>query len=136
MFFFFKQKTAYDMRISDWSSDVCSSDLSSRSANRGISLLPQIAFTAGQPTQTSRRRCFDAQTMPRAAISGWKIGGTGCARRGMCERAQSNCGVLKADSCTIVRWTPLRSRSEENTSELQSLMRISYAVFCLKKKKQ
>src|SRR3546814_19185547 len=97
MFFFFKQKTAYDMRISDWSSDVCSSDLSSRSANRGISLLPQIAFTAGQPTQTSRRRCFDAQTMPRAAISGWKIGGTGCARRGMCERAQSNRGVLKAE---------------------------------------
>src|SRR3546814_12217679 len=66
-----------------------------RSANRGISLLPQIAFTAGQPTQTSRRRCFDAQTMPRAAI-----------------------------------------RSEEHTSELQSLMRISYAVFCLKKKKK
>src|SRR3546814_9380185 len=32
MFFFFKQKTAYEMRISDWSSDVCSSDLSSRSS--------------------------------------------------------------------------------------------------------
>src|SRR3546814_7565210 len=33
-FFFFKQKTAYEMRISDWSSDVCSSDLSSRAARR------------------------------------------------------------------------------------------------------
>src|SRR3546814_1982752 len=32
MFFFFKQKTAYEMRISDWSSDVCSSDLRSRSS--------------------------------------------------------------------------------------------------------
>src|SRR3546814_666821 len=37
-FFFFKQKTAYEMRISDWSSDVCSSDLSSRSG--GVSALP------------------------------------------------------------------------------------------------
>src|SRR3546814_8738359 len=35
VFFFFKQKTAYEMRISDWSSDVCSSDLLSRSLTRG-----------------------------------------------------------------------------------------------------
>src|SRR3546814_13844790 len=34
LFFFFKQKTAYEMRISDWSSDVCSSDLSSRTNDR------------------------------------------------------------------------------------------------------
>src|SRR3546814_7146434 len=33
-FFFFKQKTAYEMRISDWSSDVCSSDLSSRYSSK------------------------------------------------------------------------------------------------------
>src|SRR3546814_16203853 len=36
MFFFFKQKTAYEMRISDWSSDVCSSDLRARELTRGI----------------------------------------------------------------------------------------------------
>src|SRR3546814_1889105 len=36
MFFFFKQKTAYEMRISDWSSDVCSSDLHVETATRGI----------------------------------------------------------------------------------------------------
>src|SRR3546814_10474464 len=35
VFFFFKQKTAYEMRISDWSSDVCSSDLESESNNMG-----------------------------------------------------------------------------------------------------
>src|SRR3546814_4164077 len=35
----------------------------------------------------------------------------------------------------IARWAARRGRSEEHTSELQSLMRISYAVFCLKKKK-
>src|SRR3546814_9763846 len=38
-FFFFKQKTAYEMRISDWSSDVCSSDLSSAAALTGLELL-------------------------------------------------------------------------------------------------
>src|SRR3546814_5720319 len=36
LFFFFKQKTAYEMRISDWSSDVCSSDLSCSGKLRGI----------------------------------------------------------------------------------------------------
>src|SRR3546814_2159403 len=42
IFFFFKQKTAYEMRISDWSSDVCSSDLSSYSSNpKFLSLLSQ-----------------------------------------------------------------------------------------------
>src|SRR3546814_20980602 len=42
MCFFFKQKTAYEMRISDWSSDVCSSDLSSTPAP----LLPRVAISA------------------------------------------------------------------------------------------
>src|SRR3546814_5562410 len=51
MFFFFKQKTAYEMRISDWSSDVCSSDLSGRSKH----LLP-ISRRARQPHRLARRR--------------------------------------------------------------------------------
>src|SRR3546814_9062141 len=41
-FFFFKQKTAYEMRISDWSSDVCSSDLSPSSASTVAALVPVI----------------------------------------------------------------------------------------------
>src|SRR3546814_2307226 len=41
-----------------------------------------------------------------------------------------------AEAYGISIWTLYRARSEEHTSELQSLMRISYAVFCLKKKKQ
>src|SRR3546814_3884905 len=45
MFFFFKQKTAYEMRISDWSSDVCSSDLE---AERGDSRIQALAATAQQ----------------------------------------------------------------------------------------
>src|SRR3546814_6345483 len=45
-------------------------------------------------------------------------------------------GVRAADRRAVYRAQPRRLRSEEHTSELQSLMRISYAVFCLKKKKK
>src|SRR3546814_16975310 len=56
LFFFFKQKTAYEMRISDWSSDVCSSDLRSRPARRG---------SGGQPGQGA-----DGAARPGAADIG------------------------------------------------------------------
>src|SRR3546814_6046205 len=45
--FFFKQKTAYEMRISDWSSDVCSSDLLPRDSHRSVGITGQVLF---QPT--------------------------------------------------------------------------------------
>src|SRR3546814_14965320 len=61
-FFFFKQKTAYELRISDWSSDVCSSDLPSRrSGRRSFRLSLSISATAGcvgfiytSPARTAR----------------------------------------------------------------------------------
>src|SRR3546814_4921108 len=84
------------MRISDWSSDVCSSDLSvvghrARADRKGL---------AGAVRPHLRPRPETTGRAPRARAR---------------ERDQS-------------------ARSEEHTSELQSLMRISYAVFCLKKK--
>src|SRR3546814_4771122 len=51
-FFFFKQKTAYEMRISDWSSDVCSSDLR-----------PGTAFTTGHDRASNRRSVFVRGTL-------------------------------------------------------------------------
>src|SRR3546814_560602 len=55
-FFFFKQKTAYEMRISDWSSDVCSSDLGKfEGAMDGTQ--PARAVDAGHHVHTDRRRC-------------------------------------------------------------------------------
>src|SRR3546814_14566470 len=71
-FFFFKQKTAYEMRISDWSSDVCSSDLFAAQIALGHHLLrpvdqrqqkqPVVARFGGQradrPAQVARRRAF------------------------------------------------------------------------------
>src|SRR3546814_9424647 len=84
------------MRISDWSSDVCSSDLS-----RGCRLPARDSHCHG-------RRRAAAATLARLYHP-------------LVCRAAAQSG---------------RRRSEEHTSELQSLMRISYAVFCLKKKKQ
>src|SRR3546814_7171775 len=71
MFFFFKQKTAYEMRISDWSSDVCSSDLSGRSpaetAAKNASTSASASFAAissspaGALPRVSRSAELDAQ---------------------------------------------------------------------------
>src|SRR3546814_9596489 len=90
--FDFKQKTAYEMRISDWISDVCSSDLHEDAVVGAHFLGHRVA-----------ERLADGEFDHRGAFG---------------DR-----GVVGA-----------RGRSEEHTSELQSLMRISYAVFCLKKK--
>src|SRR3546814_9151312 len=100
-FFFFKQKTAYEMRISDWSSDVLF-----RSACPPVQ--PPAKTPPGRPGPISK-----SSLRPPASSAG----------RDASHRAVGRTGDSAA------------ARSEEHTSELQSLMRISYAVFCLKKKK-
>src|SRR3546814_4437018 len=98
------------MRISDWSSDVCSSDLSI------------LRHAASLPSQC-----------PTAKKSAWGMeDARGFAIEGLCRNPASEPvgSPSPADSPQSSS-----SRSEEHTSELQSLMRISYAVFCLKKKK-
>src|SRR3546814_5185635 len=96
------------MRISDWSSDVCSSDLGSAR---------QSGFGAGNLAHARARAAGRDAGQGRTACN--LVGADGNAVR------QAQCASR----------VPAR-RSEEHTSELQSLMRISYAVFCLKKKKQ
>src|SRR3546814_8902151 len=115
--FFFKQKTAYEMRISDWSSDVCSSDLRGVPPEPG----PKRADRAGddaQRGQTAGRRRGHRIAPPGFGSPMWRSlpPRVWRARR----EAASRCVGIGI--------------SEEHTSELQSLMRISYAVFCLKKK--
>src|SRR3546814_8306208 len=104
------------MRISDWSSDVCSSDLSPRQRHAGPD---------GNDHRRIRRTRQAARDRYRAAPAE--------ALRHLRRSIQP--GVANADRCRRVRDLP-RARSEEHTSELQSLMRISYAVFCLNKKKK
>src|SRR3546814_5460039 len=123
------------MRISDWSSDVCSSDLIGDPA-RALRLLPnpdglqELNAPAGEhaPRQRNRRHEFAAQGMAvlgqrRLAVRRDQVGP-------VAERRDGVAGPRRR----IVMIQHRRTRSEEHTSELQSLMRISYAVFCLKKK--
>src|SRR3546814_9413018 len=100
------------MLISDWSSDVCSSDLFT------VSLLV-IRFEAYNPTSLQILRTNPSQPVASSGIN----------RPPRFIKAINKPTINKA----VEGSTP---RSEEHTSELQSLMRISYAVFCLKKKKQ
>src|SRR3546814_8090346 len=152
MFFFFKQKTAYEMRISDWSSDVCSSDLTSP---HGVH-----AFEHGSVGASSRLGAPESPSGTVDAAVGVSLGGS-------CSGGDH--GVKTSDflttSTSAVRVNPFSdqvlhgglshvytagqqvdhllragvlehlqtaddNRSEEHTSELQSLMRTSYAVFC------
>src|SRR3546814_10597517 len=106
------------MRISDWSSDVCSSDLlePGRDAPAGPALGP--AASAGVPDCHARGAALHLAGKGRPARTA-----------DLCRRA----GGAAAGALALAATTP-PGRSEEHTSELQSLMRISYAVFCLTKK--
>src|SRR3546814_8429699 len=102
------------MRISDWSSDVCSSDLEGGGADQG--------GKQGSGQHLVLAHCFGL--LQRTSHEG---GG----RRFPCDGPRRGAWAAVA---ARKRWARERDRSEEPTSELQSLMRISYAVFCLKKK--
>src|SRR3546814_2406937 len=134
MFFFFKQKTAYEMRISDWSSHVCSSDLFPGTitalfagAEQGTAecggIGEQAADDAAQRDHAGagQRRHVDAESR---IVGLFNVG-----QRIAEDQATFGVGVQHFNR-------DARHRSEEHTSELQSLMRISYAVICLKKKKR
>src|SRR3546814_1490196 len=107
------------MLISDWSSDVCSSDL--------VNIISSASFTIYLvhilPVHLLRFQ-LHVDNVPLIVLVAMGIG------------VLIN-GIRPRKLMTLVLdRLPMRSRSEEHTSELQSLMRISYAVFCLKKKKK
>src|SRR3546814_3131113 len=111
------------MRISDWSSDVGSSDLRPACGGGLVGGALRRPAPAGVP---GHRRLTRDRTTPhhtvreRPAPRGDRVSRSPCsqhARQGGADHGEHR-------------------RSEEHTSELQSLMRISYAVFCLKKKKK
>src|SRR3546814_8615336 len=120
--FFFKQKTAYEMRISDWSSDVCSSDLRRRWGARAGGQDRAPPFRTAPPL-TLRLRAWRVLHHRRSRA------------RGHACPAWAGRDVAQPGSASHWGCGGRRFRSEEHTSELQSLMRISYAVFCLKKTK-
>src|SRR3546814_9277998 len=120
--FFFKQKTAYEMRISDWSSDVCSSDLRLAAAHRlGQGDRRVVGRAHDERLQQQLHRHLGAGAEPQ--LAGRLRGGPGGDRDLPVGRQVSLGERLER-----------QVRSEEHTSELQSLMRTSYAVFCYTKK--
>src|SRR3546814_954221 len=129
MVFFFKQKTAYEMRISDWSSDVCSSDLHTFALI--LSLMRSVApfhsaVSAGRWAEVAQFCFFD---FPIFNLQGKVLGVIG---DGVLGKAVARIGEAFGMEVRFSAYTgvdgmgpPYTPRSEEPTSELQSLMRTS-----------
>src|SRR3546814_6358006 len=154
MFFFFKQKTAYDMRISDWSSDVCSSDLVVFDV---LARLLRHRYGEGALVYARNVTDVDDKINAAAAAEGVDISvvtaryekhylddmaALGVAPPDVAPRATAHIDEMIAMIGRLIEGGHAYAaeghalfhvpRSEEHTSELQSLMRNSYAVFCLK----
>src|SRR3546814_2749046 len=109
------------MRISDWSSDVCSSDLL-------LAVLGAVPVAdRAAPRYRAQLRHQDQTSHERK-----KSGFCAAVLQRSADRRRHRAARLFVDA---FQDRHRLDRSEEHTSELQSLMRISYAVFCLKKKK-
>src|SRR3546814_10425957 len=135
--FVFKQKTAYEMRISDWSSDVCSSDLNGLNdigygAESAGMAGADLAVT-GDPSALNINPAGLARIDNHAFNLGiepfYFIDNHHRDQFGNDQKPANPFGAIFSGGYA----QRLADRSEEHTSELQSLMRISSAVFCLKK---
>src|SRR3546814_6607771 len=144
VFFFFKQKTAYEMRISDWSSDVCSSDLHGRDRDdrAGTAAATNPRYVPAGTTRGTGTGAVHAALRERFAISlRMRLAGSraeATSRRpsahpharlrgetvGVDYRHRGESGTIRAPGgVAAVRWCRYRAavdRSEEHPSELQS----------------
>src|SRR3546814_8365751 len=126
-FFFFKQKTAYELRISDWSSDVCSSDLATVTRSR-----PAISRRLSSFRQNSRFRQAGSFSPMHCASPDFEKASHLMPIKNIQPSASTASlaepGGYPLTLSSMISPTLRPKRSEEHTSELQSLMRISYAV--------
>src|SRR3546814_3651368 len=114
------------MRISDWSSDVCSSDL----------LLEKVAADEAILVSTGANDWLESNGRMERVEGGFKVTATKPFASGAPGGDLLVTSAAYDDPREGAQVLHFPVRSEEHTSELQSLMRISYAVFCLKKKTQ
>src|SRR3546814_3347173 len=136
--FFFKQKTAYERRISDWSSDVCSSDLlvvvsSGTLDPHAVEEVMDNALKSHHHHSLKPAEGLQslADALPALGIVAAVLGVV--KTMGSIDQPPAILGAMIGSALVgTFLGVLLAYRSEEHTSELQSLMRISYAVFCLK----
>src|SRR3546814_5439198 len=128
------------MRISDWSSDVCSSDLGDVAGVAAHHLQHHDPRVAGRRRlelveRLGRHlhcRCVAERDLGMAKVVVDGLGdGDEVDAALLGQTAQDGLAAVAADADKGIELQPPVARSEEHTSELQSLMRISYAVFCL-----
>src|SRR3546814_4907106 len=121
------------MRISDWSSDVCSSDLGN------VTLGNKVNMAGGVDAQSAQRQIYTAEiggTFEVADTFTITLDGEdftasgGSVGTGLTARTLK--GKVYSTTQSLAYFCAVDNRSEEHTSELQSLMRLSYAVFFLK----
>src|SRR3546814_19916668 len=124
--FFFKQKTAYEMRISDWSSDVCSSDLCAAVLPPGVVARHRRHVRAAAPCRTGARNGVGAAGREAERRAGRSMGPDlamrsrrgvcGPARRAadaFCRRADQRAGVYETGIESTPEEYPRQARSEE-----------------------
>src|SRR3546814_5924303 len=132
------------MRISDWSSDVCSSDLRLLGAqlehlrdDAGVVVLVAAAVAAHRSLVDALAQGAVGQLRQRRLAGGVEQGDDVLAvQPALLGLGGGGGDLLVGQPVKLGLVVDHHGRSEEHTSELQSLMRISYAVFCLKKKKK
>src|SRR3546814_5937297 len=123
----FKQKTACEMRISDWSSDVCSSDLPTRVRTAGVR--QQILLTAHQRLMTLMLLFLAAFLVVSVRLLYFALFDTSSGRSAATAFVPARSDIVDPNGVSLAR--TIDGRSEAHTSVLQSLMLNSYAVLCL-----
>src|SRR3546814_7731450 len=136
LFFFFKQKTAYEMRISDWSSDVCSSDLAAGTQLTdavNVSQLTGVTDALGGGAGINPDGSIKA---PSYSVAGGTQANVGDALNALdaATAAIGDAAVQYDDPLTKDSVMLAGPRPHEHTPDLPSQMRSSYAVFRLKHK--
>src|SRR3546814_5727106 len=117
------------MRISDWSSDVCSSDLL-RALEEAHAAVDAVRDLLGQ------QRFFEHARLRIAAVQDRAVAVAAAVAHPLADALNHEPRLVDLVVRRVQVDRLALARSEEHTSELQSLMRISYAVLCLKKKKK
>src|SRR3546814_4839182 len=109
------------MRISDWSSDVCSSDLEVVAQQVDLAAATRVGRHVGSDALRRHQRRVERNA---AGV---------CRRVAFVQRGVEQQRVRRECTTVVLARNVIEDRSDEHTSELQSLLRISYAAICLKK---